>query len=269
MNGTGHRHRPSGPQLGLLRWIGDHVRGFHSAVGAYLAIALAAVAVATVAFAALAVAVGRGYTARWDYAAMEWMAGIGSPALDGYALEVTGLGGAVTVAVVVLLSSIFLWSSRHRYSAALLWAAMLGGALLNSALKLFFDRARPEVFEWRTPHVGLSSFPSGHAATAIVVYGTLGFLIGRLAPTPLLRWITWFTAAMIVLAIGVSRVYLGVHYPSDVVGGFVTGGAWAVACASGMEAIRYFRGRRPELAAEEEDLGPGTTEREDAGGQAA
>jgi hypothetical protein len=163
--------------------------------------------------------------------------------------------------MVVLLSSIFLWNSRHHYSAALLWIAALGGGLLNSALKVAFDRARPDVFPWRTPHAGLASFPSGHSMSAMVVYGTLAFLVARLAPTRFLRWLTWAVAATVILLIGLSRVYLGVHYPSDVVAGFLVGGIWAIACGMGIEAVRYFRGRRPEVAAEEEDLGPGPTER--------
>jgi undecaprenyl-diphosphatase len=262
MNGPGHTKRRS-PLLGLLRWIAGHVRGFHAAIGAYLAIALAAVAVAGGVFAAVARAVARGHADRWDLAALGWMGRLDSAVLDGWALEVTALGGKVVVWMVVLLSSIFLWNSRHHYSAALLWVAALGGGLLNAALKTAFDRARPDVFPWRTPHAGLASFPSGHAMSAMVVYGTLAFLVARLAPTRFLRWLTWAVAATVILLIGLSRVYLGVHYPSDVVAGFLVGGIWAIACGTGIEAVRYFRGRRPEVAAEEEHLGPGPTEGED------
>lgn len=268
MSGRAHTSRLS-PLLGLLRWIGGHVRGFHAAVGAYLLVALAAATLASAVFAAVAGAVARGRTAAWDEAALRWMGELDSPALNGWALEVTALGGKVVVWMVVMLSSIFLWNSRHHYSAALLWIAAVGAGLLNSILKVAFDRARPEVFPWRTPHVGLSSFPSGHATAAVVVYGTLAYLVARLAPTRFLRWLTWAVAAAVIVLIGVSRVYLGVHYPSDVAAGFLMGGAWAVACGTGIEAVRYFRGRRPQVEAEEEDLGSGPTEREDDGGRAA
>ena len=159
--------------------------------------------------------------------------------------------------VVVLIASVFLWSSRHHYSAALLWVSMLGAGFVNAALKVSFNRPRPDVFPWRTQHVGLASFPSGHAMTSIVVYGTLAFLIARLAPTRFLRRLTWTLAILVILLIGWSRLYLGVHYPSDVLAGFVMGTAWAVICGLGIEAVRYFRSRRPMVVVEEKDLETG------------
>jgi undecaprenyl-diphosphatase len=258
---TDLRQAPLGRALlGVLRWIGGYVRGFHAAVGTFLLLGFAAVAGGTAGFALLAREVTRGRTTGWDEAALHWMQSLHSPALDGWALEVTALGGKVVVWMVVLLSSVFLWASRHHYSAVLLWVAGITAGLVSAALKLGFDRPRPDVFEWRTPYAGLSSFPSGHSTAAVVVYGTLAFLIARLAPTRALRWLVWGVAAAVIVLIGLSRVYLGVHYPSDVLGGFVAGSAWAVACGMGIEAVRYFRGRRPEVEAEEEDLGGGPTE---------
>lgn len=268
MADTRHPTR-GGPLLGLLRWIGEHVRGFYAAVGTFLLLGLGAVAAGVAGFAALANAVARGWTQAADEAVLRWMGRIGTPALDGWALEVTALGGKVVVWMVVLLSSIFLWHSRHHYSAALLWIATLTAGLVSAAFKLGFDRPRPEVFDWRTPHAGLSSFPSGHSTSAVVVYGTLAFLVARLMPTRRLRWLVWGVAAAVVLLIGLSRLYLGVHYPSDVAAGFAAGTAWAVICGLGIEAVRYFRNRQPGVEAEERDLGPGPTEAEDHGGRAA
>ena len=182
---------------------------------------------------------------------------MGAPWLDNLALEVTALGARVVVWMVVLIASVFLWSSRHHYSAALLWVSMIGAGFVNAALKVSFNRPRPDVFPWRTQHVGLASFPSGHAMTSIVVYGTLAFLIARLAPTRLLRRLTWTLAILVILLIGWSRLYLGVHYPSDVLAGFVMGAAWAVICGLGIEAVRYFRSRRPMVVVEEKDLETG------------
>lgn len=238
----------------LLRFIGRHVEGFYAAVGVFLFTGLALVTLAAAAFAQLAEAVVEGQTQAFDDAILRFMGENGAPWLDTLVLEVTALGARVVVYMVVLVASAFLWQSRHHYSAAMLWVAVIGSGLINTVLKLTFNRPRPDVFPWRTQHVGLASFPSGHAMTSMVVYGTLAFLIGRLAPTRLLRRLTWALAALVVVLVGLSRLYLGVHYPSDVLAGFVIGGAWAIICALGMEAVRYFRRRRPEVVAEEKDL---------------
>jgi undecaprenyl-diphosphatase len=241
----------------LLRWIGAHVQGFYRAVGVFLIIGLVVVLVAAVGFATLAERVMAGDTLHMDQTILRAMERMGAPWLDNLALEVTALGARVVVWMVVLIASVFLWSSRHHYSAALLWVSMIGAGFVNAALKVSFNRPRPDVFPWRTQHVGLASFPSGHAMTSIVVYGTLAFLIARLAPTRLLRRLTWALAILVILLIGWSRLYLGVHWPSDVLAGFVMGAAWAVICGLGIEAVRYFRSRRPMVVVEEKDLETG------------
>jgi undecaprenyl-diphosphatase len=251
---TGPGKTPRDLLFGLLRLIGRHVQGFHAAVGIFLFIGLAVITLAAAAFAMLAHAMVEGQTQAMDDAILRFMGSNGAPWLDTAALEVTALGARVVVYMVVLVSSAFLWHTRHHYSAALLWVAVLGSGLINTVLKLTFNRPRPDVFPWRTQHVGLASFPSGHAMTSIVVYGTLAFLISRLAPTPLLKRLTWFLAVLVIVLVGLSRLYLGVHYPSDVLAGFGIGAAWAVTCALGIEAVRYFRRRRPEVEVEEQDL---------------
>ena len=250
-------HRLRDLLFALLRWIGRHVEGFYAAVGAFLFIGLACVLIGAVLFAELARAVVAGQTLRLDEAVLRWMSANGSPAVDSFMLEVTALGARLVVWMVVMVATAFLLLNRHRWSAALLWVSMLGAGLINMTMKEFFDRPRPDVFPWRTPHVGNASFPSGHAMTSIVVYGTLGFLLGRLMPTRATRIATYAIAVLVILLVGASRLYLGVHYPSDVLGGFATGGAWAFTCGLGMEAVRYFRRRRPEIAAEEKGLGAG------------
>ncbi|HEX6908806.1 MAG TPA: phosphatase PAP2 family protein [Longimicrobium sp.] len=251
---TGAANRLRDGLFRLLRLIGRHVEGFYAAVGVFLFTGLALVTLAAAAFAQLAEAVVEGQTEAFDNAILRFMGENGAPWLDTLVLEVTALGARMVVYMVVLIASAFLWQSRHHYSAAMLWVAVIGSGLINSVLKVSFNRARPDVFPWRTQHVGVASFPSGHAMTSIVVYGTLAFLIARLAPTRMLKRLTWGLAVFVVVIVGLSRLYLGVHYPSDVLAGFVIGGAWAVICALGMEAVRYFRTRRPEVVAEEKDL---------------
>jgi undecaprenyl-diphosphatase len=243
-----------GSFLRLLGWIGEHVRGFHAALGLFLTLGLTLAMGAVFLFVAVAALIAGGATERLDRSLLLWFNHQAHPRLDMAALELTALGSAWVTGFVAVVASLFLWQTRHRYSMALLWVALGGGWLLNFVLKTLFDRPRPDLFEWRVPFAGVSSYPSGHAMSAMVLYATLAYLIVRLEPTRALRRLTLGVFGGVVLLVGLSRVYLGVHYPSDVLGGFLVGFAWATFCALGTEAIRYFRGRRPELREEERDL---------------
>jgi undecaprenyl-diphosphatase len=238
----------------LFRWVGDHVRGFHGAVGLLGVAGLALILVCGAGFAALADEVMEGDTQKMDEAVLLWMNSYESTRLTSLALDVTALGAGTLVFLVAIVASVFLWVSRHRYSALLLWVSILGSWLINASLKLFFERPRPSLFPWRVPHAGLSSFPSGHSMGAMVCYATLAYLIARLVQSRFLRHFTFFVAAVMIVAIGLSRMYLGVHYPTDVLAGFAMGLTWAAFCALMIEALRYFRHREPQVAAQEHDL---------------
>jgi undecaprenyl-diphosphatase len=238
----------------LFRLVGENVRGFHAAVGALLIVGLTIILVCVAFFAMLADEVMEGGTQKFDNAVLLWMNARASPQLTGFALNVSALGAGTVVWLVVIVASVFLWSTRHRWSVALLWVSIVGSGLINASMKLFFNRPRPQLFPWRAPYAGLSSFPSGHSMTAMVCYATLAYLVARLEPSRFLRRFTFVLAGLIILAIGLSRMYLGVHYPTDVLAGFTMGLAWASFCALGIEALRYFRHRQPEVAAQEKDL---------------
>jgi undecaprenyl-diphosphatase len=255
------------PVFALLRWIGAHVRGFHAAVGVFLLLGLALLVGAALSFAGLAELVEEGATQRADEAILLWMDSHAHPWLDAFALEVTALAGVAVVWLVLLLASLFLWQSRHRYSVLLLWVSYLGASLINFTVKAMYERPRPQLFEWRTPMAGHSSFPSGHSTTAVAVFAMLAYLIVRLEPTRSLRRLTLALAGVVIVLIGASRLYLGVHYPSDVVAGFALGLAWATFCALGIEAIRYFRSRSPGVERAERDLERGTAPIRDALGE--
>ena len=230
------------------------MRGFYAAVGVMMVVGVLLIVAAGFLFALLAEVVMEGQTASADRAILLWMDRQSTPTLTILAQEVTALGSGIVVWMVVLVSSAFLWVSKHRYSVALLWVAMIGSGILSSSLKAFFDRPRPDVFPWKVPYAGEASFPSGHSMTAMVGYATLAYLIARLEPSKTLRRMTFAVAAMVIVAIGLSRMYVGVHWPSDVLGGFAMGLAWAALCAMGIEAIRYFRTRKPEVEEVEQDL---------------
>ncbi|MEJ2503702.1 MAG: phosphatase PAP2 family protein [Gemmatimonadota bacterium] len=233
-----------------LRFIARHVRSFYGAVLTYLSFSFFVGIGAVWAFAVTADTILEGSTQRLDEAVLAWIGSHRTPTLDRVALEVTALGNFATLTVLVLAVSVFLWLTRHKFSVALLMMAVAGGIVLNTLLKDLFDRPRPTLLEWGT-EVASESFPSGHSMGAFIAYAGVAYLGGRLEPTPRLRWTTWGIAGLLILAIGISRVYLGVHYPSDVVGGYLAGLAWLAFVISGVAAIRYYAGRNPGIDSEE------------------
>src|SRR4029079_15919913 len=143
---------------------------------------------------------------------------------------------------IVSITGLFLWLTRHRYSAALLLVATAGGIGLNNILKAGFSRPRPRIFEWGTT-ASSYSFPSGHAMSATVVYVTVAYLAARLQKPHSARLATLAAAAVVIATICFSRLYLGVHYPSDVAAGVILGLGWASFCMATLEAIQKFAKR--------------------------
>lgn len=149
--------------------------------------------------------------------------------LQEAARDVTGLGGTFVLAAITLCSSLYLSLTGRRHVALLVLAAVGGGTLLSSVLKLGFDRARPDV----VPHamrVYTASFPSAHAMMSAVTYLTLGALLARIHATVRVKLFFLILAVVLTLLIGLSRLYLGVHWPSDVLAGWCMGAAWACLC---------------------------------------
>jgi undecaprenyl-diphosphatase len=166
-------------------------------------------------------------------------------------VEITALGTGTVVLMIVAISALFLALTRHRYSALLLLVATAGGLALNLVLKLRFDRPRPHVIVWGTNAVS-SSFPSGHAMSATIVYSTVAYLAARLYKRMWPRIVTMLIAAIVIVAISISRLYLGVHYPSDVLAGAIIGLAWAAFCMATLEAIQKLAERRQSIREQEE-----------------
>lgn len=143
------------------------------------------------------------------------------------AIDVSALGGFTLVWALSIAVVVFLLVTRRRTEAALLTAAFAGSALLNATLKLFFHRARPDV----VPHlaqVSTDSFPSGHAMISAATYLTLGVLLAHTQPRFAAKLFLVTLAVVLVVAVGLSRLYLGVHWPSDVLAGWSVGAAWAI-----------------------------------------
>ena len=154
---------------------------------------------------------------------------IGPSWLEEAARDVTALGGHVILTIVTLATLAYLLMTRKSHAALLVLAAVGGGMLLSTALKMGFERPRPDL----VPHaarVYTASFPSGHAMLSAVTYLTLGALLARVQPSRRLKAFLIGLAVTLTLLVGASRVYLGVHWPSDVLAGWCVGAAWASLC---------------------------------------
>src|SRR5262249_26976728 len=156
-----------------------HVDNVRAVFGIFL-LSGAVVAIAfTWAFAKFAHHVSEGGTQAFDDAVMHWMAAHQNPRVEAVMLEITALGTGTVVGMIVVIAGMFLGPNCHKHSAVLLVAATLGGMVLDNLLKLGFARPRPQIFEWGT-HASSSSFPSGHAMSSVIVYGTVAYLAARL-----------------------------------------------------------------------------------------
>jgi undecaprenyl-diphosphatase len=164
---------------------------------------------------------------RWAIASVEHLPH--SPALEQMGDDVTALGGVAVLTLFTLAVIGHLLISRKYAAIALLLVAVIGGVALTFVLKGHIDRDRPDVSLHKT-YVITKSFPSGHAMLSTVVYLTLGTLLARL--TSDLRLKVYYIAVAILLCglIGLSRVYLRVHWPTDVLAGWSAGLVWAIAC---------------------------------------
>jgi undecaprenyl-diphosphatase len=234
-----------------LRRVGVHAETFYGAVGIFLVVGAVIAIVATLSFAELAEHVLAGSTQPFDEVVLRWIHAHRSPILDAVMTEITPLGTGAVVLVIVGVASLFLWHTEHKHSARLLLAATAGNILLNGALKVVYHRARPTLFAWQTTAIS-SSFPSGHAMSATVVYGTVAHLVMRLQKHLWARALTALAAILIILLVCFTRLYLGVHYPSDVLGGIIVGLGWAAFCMATLEAsLALARRRAPREMIEE------------------
>lgn len=238
-----------------LRKVGAHAENFYTVVGIFLLIGAAVAVAGTLAFAELGEHIKKGSTQQFDVAVLQWIGARHTPFLTSLMTEITPLGTGAVVLVMIGVTTAFLWHTEHKHSARLLLASTAGSILLNNVLKLWFNRPRPTVFAWET-HAVSSSFPSGHAMSATVVYGTVAYLLARLQKHRWARAITLTLAVVMIALICATRLYLGVHYPSDVLGGIVVGLAWAGFCMATLEASLVLARRRAPADVVEEKPAP-------------
>jgi undecaprenyl-diphosphatase len=211
-----------------LAWLGRHQVA--------LLLMLAVAAGGTWVFVALAGKVTKGDTQSFDEALLLMMRSSHDPSdpigprwLEEMVRDFSALGGVGVQGIILLaVTGFLLLSGKHRV-ALFLVTTVLGGLLLSLLLKGRYDRPRPDL----VPHgsyVATASFPSGHSMIAAATYLTLGALLARVQPRRRLQAYLLIVAVILTLLVGVSRVYLGVHWPTDVLAGWTVGAVWAILC---------------------------------------
>src|SRR5262249_16044963 len=153
--------------------------------------------------------------------------------------DFSALGGFAVLTLITLAVAGYLLIVRKRHAAILLVVAALGGRLVRHVLKALVDRPRPDVVP-HLSHLSSASFPAGRAMLSAVVYLTLGAMLARLVERRRVKTYVLTVAILLTFLVGVSRVFLGVHYPSDVLAGWTAGLVWAVLC---WLATRYLQRR--------------------------
>jgi undecaprenyl-diphosphatase len=210
-----------------LDWLGAHE--------AAVLIALAAIAAGVWMFVLLADKVMEGGLQAFDRKILLAMrrpgdlAPIGPLAIQEAARDITALGGPAVLGMVTVLTAGFLVLDGKRRMALFLCSAVASGFVFGMLLKDFFNRPRPDIVP-QAVAVSTSSFPSGHAMMSALTYMVLGALLARSQERRALKAYFLLVAALLAFLVGVSRVYLGVHWPTDVLAGWTAGAVWALMC---------------------------------------
>jgi undecaprenyl-diphosphatase len=193
------------------------------------------VAAGVLIFATIAISVKQGATQDFDRRLLLAMrhpgdlSPIGSRSVQETARDFTSLGGTAVLALVTLVTAGFLALDGKKHMALFTGASVAGGMVMSNLLKDVFQRPRPEI----VPHIvyaSNTSFPSGHSMLSAVTYLTLGALLARSHQRKALKAYFLVIAALLSVMVGVTRVYLGVHWPTDVLAGWTAGAVWALLC---------------------------------------
>lgn len=188
----------------------------------------------------------------FDNSVTDYVTSLRTPALNQFFQFVTDLGDVYAYLIVTTIVALFFFFKlRNKKFILQLLGVVILSALANLALKEAFDRARPTIDHLVV--VKTLSYPSGHAMSAMAYYGFLIYLIFHIKMNKWLRIFLTLLFSALIFFIGLSRVYLGVHFPSDVVGGFVAGLIWVALCVVLFNIIDLLRQRKVRNSMEEEE----------------
>jgi len=202
-----------------------------------LMIALAIVALGVWGFLHIAEEMGEGETRGFDtWVLLAMRTGdhhqpIGPEWLSLAATDITALGGFTVLTLMTVAAIGYLIITKKFADAMVLGVAVIGATILSESLKLGFSRPRPDLVAHAVETMG-SSFPSGHATLSAAAYLTIGALLAHPQQKRRVKTYIHVTAVLVALLIGVSRVYLGVHWPTDVLAGWCLGAAWSILCVA-------------------------------------
>jgi undecaprenyl-diphosphatase len=212
-------------------------------------VALLVVTLGGMAFLSIADEVAEGETRAIDLAILDALRVPGQPReligpgwLHNAAIDVTSLGSLTVLGLLILLAFALLLCLKRWGESALLLVGAFGGVGISQGLKAIFGRERPDL-DYRAVEAVNASFPSGHAMMSAVVFLTLGVLAARFTDLKRLKALALGAAVFLSLLVGISRIYLGVHWASDVLAGWSVGAAWAMVCWLGAFAWARWRGR--------------------------
>ena len=196
------------------------------------------------AFVSIAEEVMEGETRKWDEMLLLGLRDSADPSkpwgplwVQEMARDFTALGGIAVLVLVTAAAIGYLLLVRKNHSALVVLLAVAGGQLCSTLLKMGFDRARPDL----VPHgsfVTTASFPSGHAMMSAVTYLTLGALLASVHSPMRVKGYLLALALVLTLLVGLSRIYLGVHWPTDVAAGWAVGAAWALLSSLAMRWLQ-------------------------------
>ncbi|ABI75362.1 PAP2 domain protein [Hyphomonas neptunium ATCC 15444] len=194
---------------------------------------LGIIALCLLGFAWLADEISENDIHAFDHAVMTWLHAPGEASkplgpdwLLNSMIDITALGGYTILILLTLGAALYRIARKDYVTAGVVVAAIGSGALVTNLLKLGFDRARPDFVEHLT-HAASSSFPSGHATQAAIAFLTLGALMARTQENRRVKALILGGALFLTILVGISRLYLGVHWPTDVLAGWCLGAAWA------------------------------------------